>query len=31
MLGYKRVQDGFQVENAAHVKKHIYSNCESYS
>lgn len=31
MLGYKCVQDGFHVENAAYVKKHIYSNCEPYS
>lgn len=31
MLGYKPVQDGFQVENAVQVKKHIYSDCGSYS
>lgn len=30
MLGYKPAQDGFQVKNAAQVKKNIYSNCGSY-
>ena len=29
MLDYKTAQDGLQVENAAQVEKHIYSNCGS--